>query len=256
MSERMRSTSEIAEMSTWYEQCIEWLLKQSTLDARREPRIEGKNPDLLVGQTNGPDIVVECLVKLKDPEHQTELDENSFHSCGGDISQLHSAVYSRLQQKATKYRSLSANRPYVIALYDNECMAGIHKAFHLAFSAHVPYISFDDAGNIVESGYHDMWSTPDREEGIFRLFPHVSGLLYSRWEREHHYIPNPFANIPVSPDTFPFANVPEAPPKGGKPAWQQRGPLLKDTYLLPPNTWWRQAEQLAVTIRELIHRRK
>ena len=252
----MRSTSEIVEMSAWYEQCIEWLLQQSSLDVRSEPRINGKKPDLLVAQPNGPDIVIECLVKMKDAEHQSsDLVERKSHSCGGDIRELHSAAYSRLQEKATKYRSLSAERPYVIALYDDECMAGIHKAFHLAFSAHAPYISYNDAGNVVESGYRDMWSTPDIEEGIFRRFHHVSGLLYSRWERDHNYLPNPFANIPISPDIFPFANVPAAPPKDGKSAWRQREPLFKDTYLLPPNTWYRQAELLALAIRKLINSR-
>ena len=38
---------EIRDVSKWYEQCIEYLLRKSGLAVKREPRIGGKTPDLL-----------------------------------------------------------------------------------------------------------------------------------------------------------------------------------------------------------------
>ena len=245
-----RSENEIDAVSTWYEQCVEWLLRQSGLEVEREPCFRGKKPDLLVTLPDGTKVIIECMVKLKDPEHQKEFIEQGFHSCGGDIRELHSAVYSRLQEKATKYRKIAAQKPYIIALYDDECGPYLNKAFDLVFSAHSQRISIDRGGEVVDIGWTDMWSTETQKEGIFYRYPHVSGLLYSRWPREHYYLSNPFASIPDPPDLFPFACMPEAPLlSDGQPAWEQRDRLVHDTYDLPPNTWWRQIESLIELIK-------
>lgn len=77
---------------------------------QREPNINGKTPDLLVTQLDGPDVIIECLVKLKDPEHEKESIDQGHHVCGGDIRELHSAIYSRVEEKTAKYRKLVNER--------------------------------------------------------------------------------------------------------------------------------------------------
>ena len=250
-----KPATETDEVSGWYERCVEWLIWQSGLSVRREPRIGGQTPDLLVTQPNGTEIIIECLVKMKEPEHAKEFMERNFHMCGGDVRELHQNIYSRLVEKAAKYKGIAAG-PYIVALYDDECMPYVGKAYDLIFSAHVPYLSFDSVGNVVDRGWRDMWSTLEKPEGIFRRYPHVSGLLYSRWPREHYYLPNPLADIPVSADLFPFACVPEAPLlPNGQPIWEQRDRLVRDTYDFPPNTLWRQVELLSRAVGRIIEQK-
>ena len=248
-------TTETHDVSEWYERCIEHLLRQSGLAVQREPRINGMTPDMLINQQDGPDVVIECLVKLKDPAHNTELMERGVHSCGGDVRESHSAIYSRVEEKAAKYRKVADGMPYVIALYNDECMNFLDTAFALAFSAHVPYIRISPDGKVVGRGYSDLWSTPERSAGLFKLYPNLSGLIYSQWERKHYFLPNPFANMPVSADLFPFACVPDAPIVDGEPAWEKRAPLFDDDYALPPNSCWGQVERLAQAIKKLIDHR-
>lgn len=252
----MALTIETSEVSEWYEICIEWLLQQSGLVVEREPRISGQTPDLLVTQPVGTKVVIECLVKLRDPAHQKETDEHGFHSCGGDIKELHGALYSRVEQKAAKYKDLVDGMPYVVAVYDMSCMDFIHTAMALAFSAHVPYVRFNAQGTVVSSGYSDQWSTPEMTASLFRRYPNVSGLIYSRWGQEHNFLPNPFADLPASAELFPFARIPEAPMIGGQPAWEKREPLFDADYLLPPNTYWGQVQRLAQSLTKLADRRR
>ena len=246
--------SESNEVSKWYEQYVGWLLGQSGAAVEREPRINGQTPDLLATQQGGTTFIVECFVKLMYPAHQKEMNEHRFHSCGGDIRELHGAIHSRVEQKAAKYRNLGSVMPYVVAIYDMSCMNHVDTAMSLAFSAWVPYLRLNSEGTAVGSGYADQWSTPERSEGIFYRYPNVSGLLYSRWEKEHNFLPNPFADIPIATELFPFARIPEAPMIDGKPAWTNRDRLLDDNYPLPPNTCWGQVRYLAQTIAKLADR--
>ena len=165
--------------------------------------------------------------------------------CGGDIKELHSSLYSRMDGKATKYRDLVDGKLYVIALYHGACHNFIETACHLAFSAWVPYVTFSNDGTVVERGHRDQWSTPEKSSALFELHPHLSGMIYSRWMREHYFLPNPWANTPVSADLFPFACIP--PNRyiiNGDPAWEERDPLISDDYALPPNTHPAQIERL------------
>ena len=238
----------MSELSEWHEKCIEHLLRRSGIKVEREPIIDGKNPDLLVQQPEGPNIVIECLLKEKNSECQAELDENQVHICGGDIAELHSNLYSRVEKKASKYHEVTEGIPYLIALYNDECMNDISTAKHLAFSAWMPYVTFDDNQNVIETGWKDAWSTAEQTASLFKLHPNVSGMIYSRWERKHYLIPNPFANEPISSDLFPFAQIPRAIQVAGKPAWKERAALINDDYISPPHTYWRQIERLIETI--------
>ena len=237
-------------VSEWYEQCIEWLLRRRGMEVQREPAINGKTPDLMVRQTHMPDVIIECLVKLKDPEHEKELAERGNHTCGGDIRELHSAIYSRVEEKATKYRNLVNGNGYgyVIAVYDDECGSSLDRAMALAFSAHVPYLRLD-SGKVVGRGYKDLWSTPEKTASLFKLHPHLSGLLYSRWERKHCFLPNPFANVSVPTCLFPFAVIPDSPLLNGTLAWKARAAIVTDEYRLPPNTLWGQVERLVQALK-------
>ena len=202
-------------------------MRRSGLAVQREPRINGKTPGLIVTQPYGPDVVIECLVKLNDPEHERKS-LGKVHVCGGDASQLHSALYSRVAEKATKYRKVVTGRSYIVAVYDGGCMNFPSTALALAFSAHVPCLSVSAEGEVTDTGHIDVWASPERSASLFKLYPHLSGLIYSRWERKHYFLPNPFADTPVSADLFPFACIPEAPSINGEPAWEKRARLVDD----------------------------
>ena len=202
--------TETQDVSEWYERCIERLLRQSGLDVQREPCINGKTPDLIVSQPNGPSVIIECFVKLKDLECQRELLEGKVHVCGGDVRELHSTLYSRVENKATKYRNLLDGRPYVIAIYNKGCDDFTDTLLRLAFSAHVPRLSLDPDGNVRGTGHVDVWSTSEKSASLFNLHPHLSGLIYSRRGSEHYFLPNPFTDMPVSPNLFPFPDVPDS----------------------------------------------
>ena len=55
-------------------------------------------------------------------------------------------------------------------------------------------------GKITGKLYNTMWTTPDVPAALFELYLHLSGLIYSRCPREHHYLPNPYAtrSIPAA----------------------------------------------------------
>ena len=250
----MTPTTESIEVSEWHEQCMKWLLRRSGLSVVRKPHINGKRPDLLATQPDGPSVIIECLVKLQYPAHAEEI-RQGVHICGGDIKELHGALYSRVEEKAAKYRNLDG--PYVVAVYDEGCMNYVDTALALAFSAYTPYIKLNSKGDVVGRGHSDQWSTPERSASLFKLYPNISGLIYSRWKREHHFVSNPWANAPVSADLFPFARVPDNPPIiDEKPIWEARDPLFKDEYWLPPNTYWGQIQRLMQSIMKLIDSRQ
>ena len=75
-------------------------------------------------------------------------------------------------------------------------------------------------------GWKDVWSTEECPAGLFDLYTHCSGMLYS-FNNEHYFIPNPFATVPISPDLFKFASVPKLE-LGGETRFE-RGPLIHDT---------------------------
>ena len=193
----MATTTESSEISEWHEQCMEWLLRRSGLTVVREPHIKGKTPDLLVTQPSGQDVIIECLAKLEDPTHAEEK-RRGPHTCGGDIKDLHGLLYSRVKEKAAKYKHLDG--PYVIAVYDDSCMNFINTAMNIAFSAYAPYVELNSMGEFVNNGYSDQWSTPERSASLFRLYPNLSGLKYSHWKRKHYFIPRKLRNSRASPE--------------------------------------------------------
>ena len=226
---------EAREISRWHEQYIKHLLNQSGQQVLYEPRINGKTPDLVVTQPGQPDVIIECMARLKDPSHERELFEQGLHVCGGDLSKLYCNLYSRVEEKTTKYRSIVDGHPYVLSIYDDSCLNFLSTANALAFSDHVPYVTLNADGPVVDRSYHDTRYPQDRHLGLFQRYPHLSGLLYSHSEKKHYFLPNPFATVPVSTDLFPFACVPEAPIINGRPAWKQRAQTMTDNYPSAPN---------------------
>ena len=249
--------SEAHDLADWYEQCVESLLRKAGFAVQREPNIAGKTPDLLVTRKDDPDVIIECFTKLSDPERTKELVEQGHSSRLWHVDEMHGTLYSRLEQKITKYRELSNQQGYVIALYDSTLNAHPDTAEALAFSARAAYITLSADRQVIDRGYRDLWSTTGKSASLFKLHPHLSGLIYSCWRKEHYYLPNPFADVHISAGLFPFACVPEAPIIDGTPAWQERAPLVADDYVLPPNTWWGQVERLVQVVTQLIeHRRR
>lgn len=244
MSRHEERMDEARSTSKWHEQCIECLLSQSGLEVVPEPSINGKTPDLMIVQYGQPDVIIECMVRMKDSAHEKELLEHGLHVCGGDLSKLYCNLYSRVEEKTTKYRQIVEDRPYVVAVYDESCLNFLDTAYALAFSAHVPYVTFNTNGNIIDRGYEDAWEPEDQSIGLFQRYPHLSGIIYSHWEKKHYFLPNPFAVVPVSDELFPFASVPKAPIIDGEPAWVERKSLMIDNYTSPPYICRHQVEQL------------
>ena len=237
---RNRTECASREFSRWHEDTVENLLPESGLSVSREPRLPGKTPDLLVRPEGAEPFIVECIARLPDPEHAREMEEHGTHVCSGDIAGLHANVYSRLDQKATKYREISRHMPYVVALYDGSCLNSLQTAIDMTMSPYQPTVERDERGIVRGRRYNTLWSGQEEPEALFDRYPHLSGLIYSRWPREHHYLPNPNAERPVSPDRFPFAGVPALPERYRPGAPAPREATLADRQAPPPSPWERQ----------------
>ena len=233
------------EFSQWHERCIEHLLIRSGLDVEREPLMMGKTPDLLATTPAGEQIVIECIARLQDPRHAVELTATGVHCCDGNIRELHLNIYSRLTHKAAKYRSIAADHPYVVSMYDASCLNGPTAAMDLVLSPYAPTITRSPDGKITGKLYNTLWPMPEIPAALFELYPHVSGFLYSRWPREHYYLPNPFATRPIAPDPFQFAQVPALPDHYQQPDWQPRPATIADDFQSPPDAWMPQMNLLA-----------
>ena len=238
---------EAKEFSDWHERCIEHLLDRSGLQVQREPQILGKTPDLLVTPHQGAPFIIECIARLQDPTHAIEMPEHTLHFCDGNIKELHHNVYSRLDHKATKYRDIAEQTPmpYVIALYDASCLNSVDTAMDLVLSPYAPIRTMSPDGRIISREYQTLWSTPSIPAALFELYPHLSGFIYSRWPREHYYIPNPYASAPIPQDLFKFAQVPQLPDHYVQPAWQPRPATVVDNYASPPEIWRPQMQRLS-----------
>lgn len=245
-------TREAREFSLWHEQCVERLFTESGALVVREPEILGKTPDLLVQPHNGTQhFVVECIARLPDPNHAAEMEERGWHLCGGNIQDLHANVYSRLDHKATKYRAIAQRLPYVIAVYDGTCLNSVQTAVDMMMSPYRPTVERDRDGSIRGRHYNTLWPQQEIPVALFDLYPHLSGLVYSRWPRQHHYLPNPNAERPMDPATMPFADVPPLPNSYHAEGWTPRRATLAGKCPAPPERWERE---LRHTSNEELHR--
>ena len=183
--------SERQDVSTWYESQIGGSLSQSGLPVQSKPRINDKTPDLLFSPPNGPECVVECTVMFQDPEHDRELSEQNWHTCGGGIQELNANIYSRLEKKMLKYRGYLDDRAYIVAVRNEMCMSFLKTAFDLAFGAYVQSIGVTVEGQISALNWTDAWSTPEQPAGLLVRYPHCSGIIYSVPGGNHYFIPNP-----------------------------------------------------------------
>ena len=236
---------ESREFSQWHEDSIEHLIRRSGHRVEREPRIDGKTPDLLVSPELGEPLIIECVARLQDPEHVRDMERHGHHICGGNIRHLHQNIYSRIEHKVTKYRDIARRMPYVIALYDASCMNSMEAAVDMALSPYAPSIRFGPDGQVEGKLYNTFWSMPEIPTALFELYPHLSGLLYSRWPREHWYLPNPHALLPALPDPFRFASVPALPQRYHQPGWRTRLATVADDSPAPPDAWLPQLELLS-----------
>ena len=231
---------EALEFSRWHEECVTHLLVESGLQVVREPEIMGKTPDILARGPDAKPFVIECIARLPDPAHLDEMERYGHHVCNGNIDELHANVYSRLDHKATKYREIARHLPYVIALYDGTCLNSVRAGIDLAMSPYQPTVERSDNGSVKGKHYNTLWRDQEIPAALFSLYPHLSGLIYSRWPREHYYIPNIEANRPVSPRLLPFASVPALPPEYRRDGWEPKPATVPDRYAGPPSRWERE----------------
>ena len=183
-------------LAEWHESLIEYLCQRSGLQTTREPIIDGKTPDILVEPPKGQSkIIIECIYRQRNPccpNGTWTVQPRHYHTTSLEAD--YQAIYSRLEEKATKYDSILLNTAYIIALYDDECVIAHHdRAFDLAFSHIEPHLHIH-SDRTVTRHQNDLWSS-EQQEGIFHKYPQVSGMLYSYWPRQHFLLPNPMANI-------------------------------------------------------------
>ena len=238
---------EAKEFSDWHESCIAHLMDKSSLSVQREPNINGKTPDLLITPHQGKPYIIECIARLQDQSHAFELTEqDSWHFCGGNIQELHQNIFSRLDCKATKYREIAENNmPYIIALYDASCANSLERAMDMILSPYAPTITRSFEGKVTGKHYNTLWSSQTIPATLFELYPHLSGFIYSRWNKEHYYLPNPYASMPISPDRFNFAEIPKLPRHYQQPDWHPRPATVLDDYISPPEKWMSQMQRLS-----------
>ena len=232
------------DFSRWHEKCMEHLLMQSGLTVTYEPLMLGKTPDLLVRPPGNAPFVIECIARLPDPDHADEMERTGCHVCNGNIEDLHTNVYSRLDEKVTKYRDIASKMPYLIALYDGTCLTCLNPlqtALDMTMSPYQPTLERRQDGSVRGRRYNTPWPSGQQIPGaLFELYPHLSGLIYSRWPREHHYLPNPNADRQVDPALLPFASVPALPAQYQPQMWRPRPATAADTFHRPPAEWERQ----------------
>lgn len=233
------------DFSDWHERSIAHLISRNGSQVQIEPHISGQTPDLLVTPPNAEQFIVECVARLQDPSHAAELALNGRHTCAGNTCALHQNIFSRLQCKASKYRHITRDTPYVISLYDASCHNGIDTALDLAMSPYAPTLTLSPDGKIDGRLYNTLWPAPAIPAALFELYPHVSGFLYSTWPWRHYYLPNPHAERPLPPGAFPFAQVPELPPRYHRPDWRPRAASIFDDSPTPPIKWLPQLQRLA-----------
>ena len=206
----------------WYENCIRFLLEEAGWTVLPQPRIGEKTPDMKVDDN----VIIECATSDGGRDFARETQDKGSASRPRCLSSLglSCSIDKVLNEKADKYRSLVDYEEYgyVVAVYDGDSFADFPPC---------PYGQEES----------DSWSD------WFGLNSHVSGILYSHWEKKHHYVPNPFAVVPVSVDLFPFAFVGERIENDRVGTWQERPPLVPDGYCFPPFSWKGQVERLAVT---------
>ena len=109
-----------------------------------------------------------------------------------------------------------------------ECIARLQDPVHAMELTETGWHCCD--GKITGKLYNTMWTTPDVPAALFELYPHLSGLIYSRWPREHYYLPNPYAINPLQPDPFRFAQVRPLPARYRQPSWRPRPATMADDY--------------------------
>ena len=215
-----------AATAQWHERCVAHMLRSTGNRVDREPRLLGKTPDLLVTRPDGQRFIVECVARV--PPRGVRSDD--------DIRRMHRNVYSRVDHKATKYRAIADEMPYVIALYDGGSGPSPQVAMDLALSEYAPKIERAPDGRVKGRLYNLLWSMPEIPTALFDLYGHLSGLLYSTGPRDHHYLPNTRANRPLGTDAMPFAAVPEARGQQGRRArWTSRPPLIRPDFEGPPD---------------------
>ena len=235
--------------SEWHERCIEYLLTKSGLEVEREPHMMGKTPDLMATTRNGVQIVIECIARVQDPRRTLELTDTGWSCCDGNIRDLHNNIYSRLAQKAAKYRPIADQHPYVLAMFDASCLNSPAAAMDLVLSPYAPTITRSPTGRITGKIYNTPWPMPETPAALFELYPHVSGFIYSRWHRQHYYLPNPHATTPITPDPFRFAEVPDLPHHYRPSSWTPRSADVTDDFRPPPDAWMPQMHLLTQVLR-------
>ena len=229
----LANRTEARPFSQWHERSMEDLLFRSGLAVQREPLIDGKTPDILVTDHRGDHLIIECMARMQDPDHATELALTGCHHCDDALPDIHRNLRSRLDQRRP---STATSRPD--ALRHRPLRRHLHlRAGISPRSRPLPYAPTHQKmgdGKITGKIYNTLWpqSIP---VALFERYTHLTGLIYSTWPHTHHYLPNPYADHPIADDLFPFASVPELPFRYRHAGWPGRPATIEDHSPDPPS---------------------
>ena len=217
---------------TAYEELLHDLFRESGFQVAREPRINGKTPDLLVQGVDGSSCIVECTTVHWEGKHNSARDERGWEWLmvdNSDPSKRNQKLWDKINGKLRSYKADTfPGYGLVIAIYNWSFFSYDINAVEVCFGQFERYITLAD-GEAAGTGwkraldpefdlpiFHGLrnqhCSAIIHSTGLFHLVPEGGEykLLEGR-DARHLLVPNPNATQPVLEKLFPFCDVLDLP---------------------------------------------
>ena len=209
-----------------YEEELADLFRQNghIASIRREPKVNGKTPDILVRTNDGFECIIECT------EAHLENRHNNMLNCEVDISDPLRSVklHDKIEEKLKVYSpEVIGGRSYVIAAHNMTLESFDISALSVCFGERTRHININ---RVTKKATRHGWTRALNSKefpGLLEMKQnrHCSGILITKdWiDQEHNrhlLIPNPGAAVPVPEYIFDFARVSELTiePDGSTPS--------------------------------------
>ena len=184
----------------------------------REPKINGKTPDILIKASDGFECIIECT------EAHLEAKHDHLRTCEVDIADISDPMrdiklHNKIEKKLKAYAPrIIGNRGYAIAVHNMTLESLDTSALSVCFGQRTQYVNINQ---VTKKTPGQGWKrTLDKDEypGLLEMRQnrHCSGILITKdWigreNNRHLFIPNPEAAVPVPEDIFDFARISELP---------------------------------------------
>ena len=212
-----------------YEEELADLFRRNRHIARveREPKINGKTPDILIKANDGFECVVECTEGHLEAKHDHLP---TCEICVADISKPTRDIklHNKIEEKLKTYPSrIIGDLGYVIAVHNMTLESFDISALSVCFSQRTPYVKINPVTKKTTGHGWERALDKDQYPGLLEVKQnrHCSGVLITKdWigpENDRHlFIPNPEAAVPVPEYIFDFARISELTiePDGSTPS--------------------------------------